>query len=180
MRAPFIAIQLLSLIVFTAFISDKRRKPGMIPLVDQRATRLLKASYMFPIMAYGYSLFLVRHVSHVDWLSMAVAVAATFMVVKGKRDLGAHHTWTGYHIAGGRRTRNGIYAVIPHPMYTGIILMISSCSLVYVTRLPWYMSAAALVSCIYVVGFLVLAARRESRALEAASCPGARQRGPAI
>lgn len=169
MHLVYVAIQLLALIVFTAFISDKRKKPGMTPLIDQRATRLLKASYLFPIAAYGYSLFLLRSISFLDWISMVFAIAATCLVVKGKRDLGLHHTWTGYHLAGGHRSRNGIYAVLPHPMYSGIILMISACSLVYITRLPWYLSAAALVSCAYVVVFLVVAARRESRVLNAAT-----------
>ncbi|MBK9304784.1 MAG: hypothetical protein IPM94_13155 [bacterium] len=169
MHFVYVAIQLLALFVFTAFISDKRKKPGMTPLIDQRATRILKASYLFPIAAYGYSLFLLRRINALDWVSLAFAVAATCLVVKGKRDLGKHHTWTGYHLVGGRRSRNGIYAVLPHPMYSGIILMISACSLVYVTRLPWYLSTAALISCAYVVVFLVVAARRESRMLNAAA-----------
>jgi len=157
--------QLAILGLFTAFISDRRQKPGMTPLVNQRATKFLKASYLFPILAYGYSLFRIKTLGAIDWVSLVFAALATFLVVRGKVDLGAHHTWTGYYLKGGQRTRNGIYGVLPHPMYTGIILMITACSLVYLFRLPWYLTAAALLSCSYVVGFLVLAARRESRVL---------------
>jgi protein-S-isoprenylcysteine O-methyltransferase Ste14 len=157
--------QITILGLFTAFISDRRQKPGMTPLVDQKATKFLKVSYLFPIAAYGYSLFRIQSLGTVDWLSLAFAAIATFLVVRGKLDLGAHHTWTGYYLKGGQRTRNGIYGFLPHPMYTGIILMISACSLVYLFRLPWYFTTAALVSCSYVVVFLVLAARREEKIL---------------
>ena len=157
--------QLITLGLFTVFISDRRQKPGMAPLVHRGATRFLKVSYLFPIAAYGYSLFRIESPGTVDWVSLIFAVVATALVIKGKLDLGSHHTWTGYYLKGGPRTRNGIYGVLPHPMYTGIVLMISACSLVYLFRLPWYLTAAALLSCVYVVTFLVLAARREEAAL---------------
>lgn len=165
MDVAYVVTQLATLLLFTVFISDKRKRPGMAPLIDPRATRVLKASYLFPIAAYGYSLILLRKVGPVDWIALFCAAVATFLVVRGKLDLGRHHTWTGYHLEGGHRTRNGIYAILPHPMYTGIVLMISSCSLVYVSRLPWCLSVAALAACAYVVAFLVVAAKRESRAL---------------
>lgn len=157
--------QILTLGLFTAFISDRRQKPGMTPLVNQQATKILKMSYFFPIAAYGYSLFRIKSLGTVDWVSLVFAAIATFLVIRGKLDLGSHHTWVGYYLEGGRRTRNGIYGILPHPMYTGIILMISACSLVYLFRLPWYLTAAALISCSYVVVFLVTAARREERML---------------
>ena len=157
--------QVITLGLFTAFISDRRQKPGMAPLVNQKATKFLKVSYLFPIAAYAYSLFRIKSLGTVDWISLAFAVLATFLVIRGKLDLGSHHTWTGYYLKGGSRTRRGIYGVLPHPMYTGIILMISACSLVYLYRLPWYLTSAALISCSYVVVFLVLAARREEKML---------------
>ena len=160
--------QIITLGLFTAFISDRRKKPGMTPLVDQKATKFLKVSYMFPIAAYGYSLFRIKTLGTVDWFSLVFAVVATFLVIKGKLDLGAHQTWTGYYLKGSQRIRSGIYGWLPHPMYTGIILMISACSLVYLFRLPWYLTTAALISCSYVVVFLVLAARREERVLSGA------------
>lgn len=158
--------QIVTLLVFTLFISDRRQKHGMTPLVNPKATILLKASYLFPIGAYGYSLLALDALGLVDWISFFGAVLGTILVVKGKLDLGSHHTWTGYYIKGGQRTIRGIYRWLPHPMYTGITMMIVSCSLVYVFRLPWYVSAAALASCTYVVVFLGVAARREDRVLE--------------
>ena len=50
-------------------------------------------------------------------------------------------------------------------MYTGIILVIISCSLVYITRLPIWLSALGLICCFYIVGFLIMAALREDRQL---------------
>ena len=158
--------QITTLGLFTAFISDRRQKPGMVPLVDQKATKFLKLSYLLPIAAYGYSLFRITNLGIVDWISLAFAVLATFLVIKGQLDLGSRHTWTGYYIQGNSRIRDGIYGLMPHPMYTGIILMIFACSLVYVFRLPWYLNTAALLSCSYVVIFLVTAARREERMLK--------------
>jgi len=158
-------LQIITLVLFTVFISDRRQKPGMTPLVHPKATRFLKLSYLFPILAYGYSLFRIQTVGVLDWFSLVFAVVATILVIKGKLDLGSHHTWTGYYLKGSQRIRRGIYGLIPHPMYTGIILMISACSLVYLFRLPWYMTAAAFISCSYVVAFLVLAAQREDTVL---------------
>lgn len=57
------------------------------------------------------------------------------------------------------------FCLIAHPMYTGIILVIISCSLVYITRLPIWLSALGLICCFYIVGFLIMAALREDRQL---------------
>ncbi|ALD75589.1 MULTISPECIES: hypothetical protein [Citrobacter freundii complex] len=44
-------------------------------------------------------------------------------------------------------------------------LVIISCSLVYITRLPMWLSALGLICCFYIVGFLIMAALREDRQL---------------
>jgi protein-S-isoprenylcysteine O-methyltransferase Ste14 len=161
----YIALQASLLVVFTIFISDRRKKPGMTPLISPGATKALKMSYLFPIGAYAYSLLTIVDVRPVDWAGFSVAVSGTFLVVKGRIDLGADHTWAGYYLRGNSRTTRGVYRWFAHPMYAGIILMIGSCGLVCVPRLPWYINVAALLSCAYVVGFLIFAARLEQRVL---------------
>lgn len=159
----FIDIELVNLLIFTLFIYEHKGKAGMKPLIDLRAIQLLKATYLLPIIAFGWSLSVPAPVTAFDWFCLLLAIGGTTLVVKGKLDLGQNHTWAGYYLPNGKIVRNGIYRWLPHPMYTGIFMVILSCSAVYIVRLHWAISAVALVCCAYVVVFLSIVAMREQR-----------------
>ena len=165
MNTFFLLFQLINLAIFTAFILAKKERPDAIPLIDIRAIKLLRLTYPLPILAFAWSLFLVENVMALDWVCLVIAVVGTVLVVKGKTDLGAYHTWAGYYLPYSSRIRRGIFSWLPHPMYAGIIMVILSCSAVYVTRLPWYISAFALICCAYTSLFLIVVALREEKLL---------------
>lgn len=104
-------------------------------------------------------------ISLIEWGCLAIAVIGNILMIKGKLDLGRCHTWAGYYLPGVSAIRTGIFRWLPHPMYTGIVLVILSCSMIYVTHLPAYISAMALICCLYIIIFLLFAAYRESKML---------------
>jgi protein-S-isoprenylcysteine O-methyltransferase Ste14 len=165
MKTFFILFQLTNLIIFTLFIFAKKQKPEAIPLIDVRAIKLLRLTYLLPIATFAWSLFHIERLTQLDWICFFVAVAGTVLVVKGKIDLGKHHTWAGYYLPHALRIRSGIFSWLAHPMYVGIIMVILSCSAIYVTRLPWYLSALALICCAYTSLFLIVVALREDKLL---------------
>lgn len=163
MDRVWISIEFLNLVIFTAFILHRKEHPGVKPLISTSAIHLLKVMYLLPILAFAWSLWLTDTVSLLDWGCLIVALFGNLLVIKGKRDLGASHTWVGYWLPHAPIIRTGIFAWLSHPMYTGISLVILSCSVVYLTRLPLPVSVLALLCCAYIVGFLVIAAVREER-----------------
>ncbi|KLV64425.1 hypothetical protein DJ535_17215 [Citrobacter murliniae] len=165
MATLWMLLELVNLIVFTLFILPRPQPAGARPLLPIAATRLLRLTFLLPILAFGYSLFFDHQINPADWGYLAIAIIGNALVIKGKWDLGGSHTWTGYYLPNAKRVTRGIFAWIAHPMYTGIILVIISCSLVYITRLPIWLSVLALICCFYITGFLILAALRESRQL---------------
>ena len=158
-------LALANLLLFTFFIFPRRQPADAMPLIAPLATQILRAMWLLPILAYGYSLFISSQVSALDWLFLGIAFVGTLLLIKGKRDLGRWHSWAGTWLPGAPKIKTGIFRWLPHPMYTGIILTIVSCSLVYVTRLPGYLSALALLCCLYIVTFLVIVGSREQRHL---------------
>lgn len=165
MNIFFILVQLINLAIFTAFILARKERADAVPLIDIRAIKLLRLTYPLPILAFAWSLFLVTNVTPLDWVCLLIAVTGTVLVVKGKLDLGTHHTWAGYYLPHAERIKSGIFSWIAHPMYAGIIMVILSCSAVYMTRLPWSISALALICCAYTSLFLIVVALREEKLL---------------
>ncbi len=165
MAKLWLFLELANLLVFTLYIAPGKQPPGARMLIPAAATKLLRLMWLLPILAFGYSLFLDSPVTSLDWLCLLMTVAGSGLVIKGKRDLGRYHTWAGYYLPGAPRLKSGIFKWLAHPMYTGIIMVIVSCSLVYFTRLPVFLSAVALASCLYIVTFLLIVAVRERNAL---------------
>jgi len=155
-------LELFVIVAFCIFISDRRRKPGMEPLVNPRATLILKLCYPAPILVWIYTLTILNRVTTVDWLALVFVSLGAFLVIKAKCDLGSKHTWTGYHLPGATRITRGLYGYIKHPMYTGIITVIVAGMMVLIPRLPFWLIMVTSLLNIYNVGFLVAAARRES------------------
>lgn len=52
-------LQLVILAIFAIFISDHRRKPDVIPLIDRRLTLLMKLTYPISTVINFYALFSV-------------------------------------------------------------------------------------------------------------------------
>ena len=166
MMAPvWLFLALLNLVVFTAFIIPRKQPAEASPLFPVAAIKLLRFMWLVPILIFGYSLSLVATISLFEWGCLAIAVIGNILMIKGKHDLGRCHTWAGYYLPGVSAIRTGIFRCLPHPMYTGIVLVILSCSMIYVTHLPAYISAMALICCLYLIIFLLFAAYRESKML---------------
>ena len=165
MTTLWLLLELANLIAFTLVILPRKQPVNARPLLPVTATRLLRLTFLIPILVFGYSLFFSHQIGPVEWGCLILAIVGNALVIKGKWDLGESHTWTGYYLPRAKRVTRGIFAWIAHPMYTGIILVIISCSLVYITRLPIWLSALGLICCFYIVGFLIMAALRENRQL---------------
>ncbi len=157
--------QVLILAIFAIFISDFRRKPDMIPLIDRRLTLLMKLSYPIPTAINFYVLFTLERLYPVDFLSLAFNAVGAFLVVRAKRDLGERHTWTGYGAAHTQLVRHGIYGLIRHPLYTGIYLFIMGSLTLAIAHAPWFLALIMAVTLGYIMAFLIVAARREDRLL---------------
>ena len=108
--------------VFVVFISDFRKKTGMVPLVNEKITKLLKFSYFVPLIICGYTLAIMDYLSYLDFLALVLTFLGTVIVAKAKLDLGICHTWAGYCKQSSELEVSGIYAYIRHPLYTGIHL----------------------------------------------------------
>lgn len=158
--------QISILLVFAIFISDFRRKPNMVPLMDRRLTLLMKLCYPVPTAINFYVLFTMDRLYPVDILSLALNALGAFLVVRAKRDLGAWHTWTGYGSTQTQLVRSGIYGVIRHPLYAGIYLFIAGSLTLAAAHAPWFLVAIMAVTLGYIMVFLAVAARREDRLLQ--------------
>ena len=160
--------EILITIVFAATISDFRRKKGMQPLVDKRSIAVLKCCYPLPIGIYFYIVSTVKTLSFVDGIGLAVTLLATILAIKAKADLKKHHTWTGYRLEEPGICKSGIYSLMRHPIYTSIYLFIFGAISTIAIHGAWYLTVIVIVSCTYILGFLGLAASRESVFLEKA------------
>lgn len=158
--------QILILVVFAIFISDFRRKPNMVPLMDRRLTLLMKLSYPIPTIINFYVLFTMDRLYPVDFVSLALNALGAFLVVRAKRDLGARHTWTGYGSTQTQLVRNGIYGIMRHPLYAGIYLFIAGSLTLAAAHAAWYLVVLMAVTLGYIMAFLAVAARREDRLLQ--------------
>lgn len=155
--------------VFIVFISDFRRKKGMVPLIGERWTYLLKISYLVPLSVYAYVLITVQWLSLLDLVAFSVTLLGTGVVIKAKRDLSHHHTWVGYCLSSTKFTATGIYAYIRHPIYTGIYIVVlgSLFTILPHLNLSSYvaLATAAVISITYVMGFLAFLANKETKML---------------
>ncbi len=167
----FRIIQLAVLGLFVVYISDFRRKKGMEPLIGERWTYLLKASYFLPLVAYVYVLFTMESLVVFDFLALAATVAGTVLVIRAKRDLSAHHTWVGYCLptTATKFISNGIYAYIRHPLYTGIYVVVLGAFFTIIPHANWQafttLAITAGTCMIYIMGFLAYLANKETKLL---------------
>ena len=141
----FILVQFIILGVFVVFISDFRKKTGMVPLVNEKITKLLKFSYFGPLIICGYTLAIMDYLTYFDFLALSLTVLGTIVVVKSKLDLGICHTWAGYCKKSSELEVRGIYAYMPHPLYTGIHLFSVGELVMLTLHAPWYLTLIAII-----------------------------------
>lgn len=165
MATLWLLLELANLIVFTLVILPRKQPVNARPLLPITATRLLRLTFLIPIPVFGYSLFFSHQIGPVEWGCLILAIVGNVLVIKGKWDLGRATRGQATIYPAPKGLRAAFLPWIAHPMYTGIILVIISCSLVYITRLPIWLSALGLICCFYIVGFLIMAALREDRQL---------------
>jgi protein-S-isoprenylcysteine O-methyltransferase Ste14 len=165
----FQAIQLTVLGLFVIYISDFRRKGNMVPLIKERWTYLLKASYILPFGAYVYVLATMTSVTMFDLVGLMVTATGTGLIIQSKRDLAAHHTWVGYCLPTTKFTSNGIYAYIRHPLYTGIYIVVLGAVFTIIPHANWQslatVATAAIACMAYILVFLAFLARKETKLL---------------
>jgi protein-S-isoprenylcysteine O-methyltransferase Ste14 len=148
------------------FISDFKRKAGMVPLISEKWTSVLKLLLLVPLFAYAYTLLTLNGVTSVDLLSFGLTLLGTGLVVKAKVDLARHHTWTGFCLDAPKLVAHGIYSYIRHPLYAGVYLFVSGLTLTVILHASLYMVVPACLALTYILSFLAVSASRETRRLE--------------
>lgn len=158
----FRAAQISLIAIFGYLISDAGRKPGMKPLMSTWRIVALRLLYLVPLGAYAYEISAESHLLASDFAALALSLLGTLVVSKGKRDLGQHHTWSGYYLEGPSLCTRGIYAYIRHPMYTGIFVFILATLVAVIPEASPVLAGAALLAATYVVAHLARAAGLET------------------
>ncbi|MCW8801776.1 MAG: hypothetical protein OQK81_00295 [Candidatus Bathyarchaeota archaeon] len=161
----FKLVQFLTMGIFVVFVSDFRQKKGMVPLVNEKITQLIKLTYFAPVIICAYTLTIIDYLTAFDYLAMILTVLGTLAVVKSKLDLGIAHTWAGYCSKSSKLEFTGIYAYIRHPLYTGVNLFCIGELLVLVFHAPWYLTVVAFVLGLFLISFLAVSASKETNYL---------------
>ena len=153
-------------ITFAVFIADFRRKTGMVPLISEKWTYVLKLVLLAPLLVYAYALLTLNGLSLVDLAGFGLTFLGTALVVKAKWDLARHHTWTGFCMDAPKLVSHGIYSYIRHPLYAGVYLFVSGLMLTAALHASWYLVVPAGLALVYILSFLAVSASRETRRLE--------------
>jgi protein-S-isoprenylcysteine O-methyltransferase Ste14 len=158
--------QAIVAITFAVFISDFKRKTGMVPLISEKWTRVLKLLLLAPLFVYSYALITLNGVSPVGLFSFGLTFLGTALVAKAKWDLARHHTWTGFCMDTPKLVAHGIYSYIRHPLYAGVYLFVSGLMLTVTLHASLYLVVPAGFALVYILSFLAVSASRETKRLE--------------
>jgi protein-S-isoprenylcysteine O-methyltransferase Ste14 len=158
----FKLVQFLIMAVFVVFISDFRKKKGMVPLVNEKVTKLLKLTYFGPVIICAYTLATMDYIASFDFVALTLAFVGAVVVVKAKLDLGICHTWAGYCKQSSELEVTGIYAYIRHPLYLGVHLFSIGGLVTLTLHAQWYLTLAAFIMGLFMVTFLTIAASKET------------------
>ncbi len=158
--------QAIVAITFAVFILDFKRKVGMVPLISEKWTYVLKLLLLVPMFVYAYSLITLDGVLPVGLFGFGLTLLGTFLVVKAKVDLARHHTWTGFCMDAPKLVAHGIYSYIRHPLYAGVYLFVFGLMSTVVLRTSWFLAVPATVALVYILSFLAVSASRETKILE--------------
>jgi len=158
----FKLIQFITLGIFVVFISDFRQKKGMVPLVNEKITKMLKFTYFGPVIICAYTLITMTFLTIFDFVALIFTIIGALIVVKSKLDLGVHHTWAGYCKESSKLKINGIYAYIRHPLYTGVFLFSIGELATLLIHAQWYLILLAFTMGLLMVLFLAITASKET------------------
>lgn len=158
--------QAIVAVTFAMFISDFKRKVGMVPLISEKWTYVLKLLLLVPLFVYSYALITLNELSPVDLFSFSLTFLGTVLVVKAKWDLSRHHTWAGFCMNAPKLVAHGIYSYIRHPLYAGVYLFVSGLTLTVVLHTSLYLVVPAGLALAYILSFLAVSASRETKRLE--------------
>jgi len=158
--------QAIVAVTFAVFISDFKRKVGMVPLISEKWTYVLKLLLLVPLFVYSYALITLNGLSPVDLFSFGLTFLGTALVVKAKWDLSRHHTWAGFCMDAPKLVAHGIYSYIRHPLYAGVYLFVSGLTLTVVMHMSLYLIVPAGLALGYILSFLAVSASRETKRLE--------------
>ena len=158
----FKLVQFITMVAFVVFISDFRKKNGMVPLINEKITTLLKLTYFVPVIICVYTLTTIDYITAFDFVALTLIVLGAVIAVKAKRDLGICHTWAGYCKQSSKLEVNGIYAYIRHPLYTGVHLFSIGELIMLTVHATWYLALAAVIMGALMVSFLTVAASKET------------------
>jgi protein-S-isoprenylcysteine O-methyltransferase Ste14 len=162
----FLFFQAVVALTFAVFISDFKRKIGMVPLISEKWTYALKLLLLVPLFVYAYALITLPAVLPFDLFSFGLTLLGTVLVVKAKVDLARHHTWTGFCMDTPKLVAHGIYAYMRHPLYAGVYLFVSGLTLTVVLHASWCLVVPAGLALVYILSFLAVSASRETIRLE--------------
>jgi len=158
--------QAIVAITFAVFISDFKRKVGMVPLISEKWTYVLKMLLLVPVFVYAYTLLILNGIVPADFVGFGLTLLGTVLVVKAKVDLARHHTWAGFCMNAPKLVAHGIYSYIRHPLYAGVYLFVSGLLLTVTLHANWYLVAPVVLALVYILSFLAVSASRETRRLE--------------
>jgi len=153
-------------ITFALFISDFKRKPGMVTLINEKWTYVLKMLLLVPLFVYAYTLISVVSGSLADWFSFGLTFLGTSLVAKAKVDLSRHHTWTGFCMETPKLVAHGIYSYIRHPLYAGVYFFVFGLTLTVALNSNFYLTLPVGLAILYILSFITVSASRETRRLE--------------
>ena len=162
----FKLIQFLIIGIFVVFISDFRNKRGMVPIINEKITTLLKISYLVPLGIFVDVLIFMESWSSLNLLGLVLTVLGTIIVVKAKLDLRTNHTWIGYCNNSSTLITNGIYAYMRHPLYSGIGFFMIGGLVSAIPAIPLFVSILAIVFVIFIMSFLAILASKETKYLQ--------------
>lgn len=154
----------MAIVVFIAFISDHRKMPSSLTLINRKIILLTKLCYLAPILMWIYAIVTASLLTVTDGLAFVISLSGIAITIKAKIDLGESHLWAGYYRADAVRVNHGFYRYLKHPMYSGIIAVIAAGSLFIWLRYPPWMVGITMVINLWIVIFLVVVAHRETLA----------------
>jgi len=167
--------QFIILLTFAVFISDFRKKGGMVPLINGKLTLSMRFCYPVLICGCGFVIATLKLLLPLDFVALTVTLLGTFLVVKAKIDLGKYHTWAGYHFKATKLVTEGIYTFIRHPIYTGVYVFILGGLLISIPNLgvisakilytPWFVTYIGLAALAYMMALIPIIASRETALL---------------
>ena len=162
----FKSIQFFIIGIFVVFISDFRNKSGMVPIINEKITSLLKISYLVPLGIFVDILIFMDNLTYFTFLGLFLTVLGTAITVKAKYDLRTHHTWIGYCKDSSILITTGIYSYVRHPLYTGICLFMIGGLIAAIPNTTLLVSILFTIIIIYIMSFLAILASKETKHLQ--------------